>query len=102
MAARRVAYTADAERDLFDLWDHIADGNPAAADRMIDRLKEAGRTLAATPRMGRARPELRSDCRSFAVGKVVIFYREIENGIEVLHILHGAILHGARDIEAPF
>lgn len=97
MAGRRVVYTEDAEADLAAIWDHIAEDNIAPADRVIDRLRTAGSSLATMPRMGKARPELRRDCRSFPVGHIVIFYRELKDAVEILHIYHGA-----RDIESLF
>jgi toxin ParE1/3/4 len=47
--------------------------------------------------MGRARPELRPDLRSFPVGRFVIFYREVRDGIEIVRVLRGA-----RDLPALF
>jgi toxin ParE1/3/4 len=47
--------------------------------------------------MGRVRDELVPSLRSFPVGKYVIFYRPIENGIEIARILHGA-----RDLPSIF
>ncbi len=42
------------------------------------------------PYMGRQREELAARLRSFPVGSYVIFYRPIDDGIEVARILHGA------------
>ena len=39
--------------------------------------------------MGRARPELRSDIRSFAFRDYVIFFRYIDDVFEVVNILEG-------------
>ena len=47
--------------------------------------------------MGRARPELAADLRSFPVGNYIIFYRPIEDGVEIVRVLSGA-----RDIDALF
>ena len=49
------------------------------------------------PGIGRARPELRPDLRSFAVGRYVIFYRATREGIEVVRVIHGM-----RDIDRIF
>jgi len=40
--------------------------------------------------MGRVRDELEAGLRSFPLGAYVIFYAAIENGIEVLRVLHSA------------
>jgi len=47
--------------------------------------------------MGRVRDELAPSLRSFPVGRYVIFYRLIKNGIEITRILHGA-----RDLKSAF
>jgi toxin ParE1/3/4 len=47
--------------------------------------------------MGRARQELAASLRSFPFGRYVIFYVPIENGINVVRVLHSA-----RDIDAVF
>ncbi len=43
------------------------------------------------------RAELAADLRSFPFGRYVIFYAPIEDGIDVVRVLHGA-----RDIDAVF
>ena len=46
-------------------------------------------TLSDHPAMGRSRPELRYDVRSFPVGSYIIFYEVIPKGIDVIRILSG-------------
>ncbi|MEG3934909.1 type II toxin-antitoxin system RelE/ParE family toxin [Microcoleus sp. T2B6] len=41
--------------------------------------------------------ELLAGLHSFPIGNYVVFYREIENGIDVIRVLHGS-----RDIEDIF
>ena len=53
--------------------------------------------VAGQPLLGRLCPELAPNLRSFPVGNYVIFYRPIDNGIEVARVLHGA-----RDIDSLF
>lgn len=40
--------------------------------------------------MGRSRPELGPEIRSFPVGRYVIFYLPLPKGIEVVRVLHGS------------
>jgi len=80
--------------DILDIWDHIADDNMMAADRWVDELDKAFGTLATQPKMGRARPELAPDLRSFPFGRYVIFYMPLSDGIDVVRVLHSA-----RDID---
>ncbi len=80
--------------DILDIWDHIADDNIAAADRRVDELDAAYSRLATQPMMGRARPELAPDLRSFPFGRYVIYYVPLPDGIDVVRVLHSA-----RDID---
>ena len=86
-----------AEADIIEIWDYIADDSLAAADRWVDRLGEQLRLLAAQPMMGRARDELAPGVRSFPFGRYVVFYAPLDDGIDVIRVLHGA-----RDIDAVF
>ena len=42
------------------------------------------------PGMGVARPDIRPELRTFPVGNYLILYREIENGAEIVRVVHGA------------
>ena len=86
-----------AETDLLEIWDYIADDSLAAADRWVDRIDEQLSLLAAQPKIGRSRDELAPGMRSFPVGRYVIFYVPLDDGIDVVRVLHGA-----RDIEEIF
>lgn len=80
--------------DILDVWDHIADDDMVAADRWVDSLDAAFNRLATQPMMGRARPELASDLRSFPFRRYVIYYLPLLDGIDVVRVLHSA-----RDID---
>lgn len=86
-----------AEADILEIWDYIADDNPAAADRWVDQLDRQFRMLATQPKMGRARNELAPGVRSFPFGRYVVFYVLLDVGIDVVRVLHGA-----RDVDAVF
>lgn len=87
----------DAEADLDGIWLYIAQDSPTNANRLIDLIEDRCRLLAENPMMGRSRPELASDLRSFPVGNYIIFYIPLEDGIEVIRVIRGD-----RDIEALF
>lgn len=40
--------------------------------------------------MGRPRPEFGKDCRSYPFGKYCSYFRPIEDGVEVIRVLHSA------------
>ena len=76
-----------AKEDLLDIWCYIAQDSPKAADAWIDQLVDAARRLAANPGMGRLRPELLPGIRSFPVGNYILFYLEINKGIDLVRVL---------------
>jgi toxin ParE1/3/4 len=95
----RIVIAPEARQDLREIRAHIAKDDPRAARRVVTRLREMTRLLAGAPAMGRARPELGTDLRSFVADRHVLFYRPLEGvaGIEVVRVLDGA-----RDVEAAF
>lgn len=40
--------------------------------------------------MGIDRPELASNLKSFPVDRYILFYRQIENGVELVRVLHSS------------
>lgn len=93
----RVTRRPLAQTDILDIWDFIADDSVAAADRWVDDLDAQFRMLATQPMMGRARDELAPRVRSVPFGRYVVFYVPLDDGIDVVRVLHGA-----RDIDAMF
>lgn len=82
---------SDAARsDLDEIWFYIAQDNINAADRFLRAIVSRFPKLAAMPQIGRAREELSPRLRSFPVGHYVIFYRPMDNGVEIARVLHGA------------
>lgn len=57
---------------------------------MVSRIYDAEEQLADFPELGRVRPKLLPDLRSWAVGDYVIFYRVDPDAVQILRILHGA------------
>jgi len=78
-----------AEADLLDIWSYIAQDSPANADILLDRIRDTLNRLAAMPFMAQARFDLAPGLRMFPVGSYLIFFRPIQDGIEVIRILHG-------------
>ena len=87
MAKLRIV--ASARQDLADIFDYIARDKPIAAANWIGKIEEKCELIATTPEFGAARSELGSDIRSSTLGRYVIFYRPVENGIEVLRVIPG-------------
>jgi toxin ParE1/3/4 len=91
--------TEDADADLHDIWYYVAlrSGSLEIADRLIDSITERFLLLASQPNLGRARPDLNTDLRSFPVSEYVIIYRIEDDDVVILRVLRGS-----RNIEALF
>ena len=86
----RVTQRPEAEADLLEIALYIARDDIRASDRFINAVAEKLKLLARYPEMGRVRPELAPNLRSFPVGRYVVFYQTIRNGIEVVRVLNAA------------
>jgi toxin ParE1/3/4 len=53
------------------------------------------RLIASRPKMGRERPDLKPNIRSFVVMSWIIFYRVDDDFVEIVRVLHSA-----RDLDA--
>ncbi|MFY7962924.1 MAG: type II toxin-antitoxin system RelE/ParE family toxin [Elsteraceae bacterium] len=97
---RRLILSDTALADLDGILRFIASegGDYEAARRFVDGLAEKCAKLASLPgTLGRPRPELRPDIRSFPVKGYIIFFRYREDAVEVVNVLAGL-----RDIEGYF
>jgi plasmid stabilization system protein ParE len=85
---------SDAELDLDEIWEYIAQDNIQAADRWIAKLFEAFDALAHTPGMGHKREDLTTlPILFWPVGAYLILYRVQGERVEIV-----AVTQGARDI----
>jgi plasmid stabilization system protein ParE len=97
---RRLVYTAAARDDLTAILDYLTreSGSLAVGRKFTAELRAQCAKLASLPgTLGRARPELRPDVRSFPYRNYVIFFRYHPNTFEIVNILEGH-----RDIVARF
>lgn len=86
----RILRTRESRLDFDEIWDYIAPRDLAAADRLIDQLEARLNLIATAPDMGRQVEELAPNLRSFPVGSYLIFYRPIDDGIQLIRVIHGA------------
>lgn len=82
--------TEQAREDVLAIWQHIAEDNCAAADRLIDQFTATYEQLTRSPRIGLNLNSLRSGLRAFPVGKYVVFFRATPDGVEIYRVLHGS------------
>lgn len=79
-----------AEADIEDIVLYIAGDSPAAALRWHDEMLSHCRNLGAMPEIGVARPDVRPDLRLLPVGNYLVLYRQVEDGAEIIRVIHGA------------
>lgn len=97
MSVPRFALSQHATQDLDDIWEHIAQDSVDAADRVIDKLHEQIKLIARNPRIGHRSVDL-AEHRTvllWPTENYVILYRDNDEGVEII-----AIVHGKRDIPA--
>jgi toxin ParE1/3/4 len=96
---RRLVYSAHAREDLVDIASYIAheSGSLSVARDFAKRIDERCRKLASLPGiLGQARPEF-GGLRSTPHGSYTIFFRYVEERLEIVDVLHSA-----RDLETLF
>jgi len=87
----RLVFTERAKADLLEAWLYIAEDNLAAADRVLDTLEQESKVLLMQPLMGRARPELGSQVRSWPSATPYLLFYEVDDvELTVLRVLHHA------------
>ena len=72
------------------LFDYIAEDNPAAARRMVARLREAAGRLSRTPQQGR--PGRVPGTRELVLAGTpyIVAYRTEGGQVQILAVIHGA------------
>ena len=84
----RVRFTRPAQADLQQIYAYLSKENPAEASRLIARLIERARTLADSPKEGRATDE--PNARVIVVPRLryFIFYSIEDDEVQITHIRH--------------
>ena len=88
-----IVRTGRAEQDLLEIWLTIADDNPDAADRLLDRIGASAERLLSSPLIGRNRSgELRvPGIRSLPVGPyLILYYQDDAENLVIVRVVHSA------------
>ena len=90
MTPRRIEYAPRYFRRLEDIRDRVAADNPAAAARLVQRIRTAVDRLAASPAIGR--PGRVADTRELVISGTpyIVPYRVNGDVVEVISVLHSA------------
>jgi toxin ParE1/3/4 len=77
-----------AEKDLVGTWLYTLENWGATqADRYLNELNNACKTIAQNPELGISCDEIREDHRKYHISKHVIFYKHTNNAVNVIRIL---------------
>jgi toxin ParE1/3/4 len=88
---RRVVFGKQADRDLDEIWSHIAHDSVEAPEKGADAVERAVRQLALLPGLGHQRLELKARrYRVWSVYSYLIIYRYGTRTLTVVRIVHGA------------
>jgi toxin ParE1/3/4 len=85
----RLTLSPRAQRDLDNIWDYTErEWGLAQAEIYTRQLWHDMEAVAVRPLLGRACPEVRAGYYKFPSGSHVLFYRLIDDGVDVVRILH--------------
>lgn len=87
----------EAIRDLDAITDYFATRSVDAGERLLDEFTKKCRYLTQFPLMGRSYREIRPYLRGIPMQNYIIFYRIVNDGIEIMRVIRGD-----RDLEAFF
>ena len=86
---KQIRLTPAAQRDLSDIWDYSDEARGRAqADKYLREIKFALDRLAQDHDLGRERAEIRSEYKSYDVGRHVVFFTLSASTLDVIRILH--------------
>ncbi len=86
-----VIWSPAARAELEDIRDYIRADNPGRAVSFINEIVEAGDAIADMPRAFPLVPRLEQrGIRRRMIGRYLIFYRIEAEGVQILHVVHGA------------
>lgn len=97
MRPYRYSLSLEAQRDLAEIYNYLADkGDAATGRRLVERLQQKIQALAAVRNAGVARDWISPGLRAFPYKNRCIYFRVLDDRIHVLRILHGRQDSGPR------
>jgi len=70
---------------------HRQDVEPGEAETYIRQIQHGCGIIADDPRLGRPCDDIRAGYRKFKSGSHFLFYRPINDGVEIVRILHSSM-----------
>ena len=84
-------YAPEADDDLEGIVDYIARDKSTVAREWLAKVRATCQMLAENPQVGEVREGFGvPGCRSFSIGNYVVFFRPVDEGIEISRVIHGS------------
>ncbi len=78
-----------ASQDLNEIADYFTANNLEAGERFFQNFARRCQQLVNFPNLGRNYTEIRPDLRGLPLDGYIIFYRSLDDGIEILRVVSG-------------
>lgn len=78
-----------ASQDLAAISDYFYTHNVEAGERFLQEFSRKCKQLANFPSLGRSYADVEPDLRGISLENYIIFYRIIEDGIEIMRVVSG-------------
>lgn len=85
----RYVINVEASRDLNEIADYFAQTNLDAGERFFREFNRKCQQLTVFPNSGKSHAEIRADLRGLSFYGYVIFYRVLNDDVEILRVLSG-------------
>lgn len=96
---KRIVYTEKSLADFDSILDYIAKRNPEAATKLGKGLLVTCELIGKNPNLGIRRGPTDTTLRMFSYRGYAIYYRNLNQYIDVLRILHHALDHDMQELE---
>ena len=78
-----------ASRDLIEIADYFTETNVEVGERFFREFNSKCQQLVSFPSSGKSFGAIHSDLRGLSLGGYIIFYRILDDGIEILRVVSG-------------
>ena len=85
----RYVINAEATQDLNSIADYFAENSLETGERFFREFDRKCQQLVAFPSSGKSYSEIRPDLRGLSLSSYIIFYRLLDDGIEILRVVSG-------------